>query len=144
MALTETNKIVSKKSRISFILLGLLLGGLVWSLFFLIDYLANPDPELERGLLFLAFVGISGFISVLVPLKPVDGLISGSLYSVLLYIVLNLIQVFYLIKLGILKEVWEPQYLSSYLLSIPIALGCSFVGIAVKHRNLIFSIFNGK
>ena len=117
--------------------LGLFLGALIWSLFFLIDYLVKPDPELERIILLYVFIGLGGLIAGLVPsglesYRIVDGLISGSIYSVLFYITINLIQVFYLIKLGVLKELWDPNSLISSLLYIPIVIGCAIVGIAIR------------
>ncbi|GAH59926.1 unnamed protein product, partial [marine sediment metagenome] len=98
-----------------------------------------PDPELERAILFFVFIGLSGLISGLIPLNIIDGLIAGSIYSVLFYITINLIQVFYFIKLGIL-DVWEPRYLSSSLKYIPISLGCSIVGIGLRFMfNYLFN-----
>lgn len=140
MALKETDKLVERKKRTLFIVLGVILGVLVFNLFFLLDFLFYFDPELELAILLLALIGLGGFISGIIPLKIVDGLISGAFYSLFFYIEINLIAVFYYIHLGVLDEVWEPQNLAISLLYVLMTLGCSIVGIGL--RFLIVLLFN--
>ena len=140
MALEENGKVVGRKKRIIFILLGILLGVLVFNLFYLLDYFFYLDPELEKLMLLFFLIGLGGFISGLVPLKAVDGLISGTSYSVLFYIQTNLMQVFYYIRLGVLEVFWEPQILAKSLLYVLLTLGCSIIGIGL--RFLIDLLYN--
>ncbi len=140
MALKGTDKLSERKKRTLFIILGVILGVLAFNLFFLLDYLFYFDPELESAILFLTLIGLGGFISGLIPLKIVDGLISGASYSVFVYIQINLMTVFYYIHWGILDEVWKPQILARYLLSILITFSCAIIGIGL--RFLIVLLFN--
>ena len=132
MALKGTDKLAERKKRILFIILGVIFGVLVFNLNFLLDYLFYFDPELESVILLLTLIGLGGFISGLIPLKMVDGLISGAFYSVFFYIEINLIAVFYYIHLGVLDEVWEPQNLAITLLYVPMTIGCSIIGIGLR------------
>ena len=132
MALKGTDKLAERKKRTLFIILGVILGVLVFNLNFLLDYLFYFDPELESAILFLTLIGLGGFISGLIPLKIVDGLISGAFYSLFFYIEINLIAVFYYIHLGVLDEVWEPQNLAITLLYVPMTIGCSIIGIGLR------------
>ncbi len=140
MALKGTDKLAERKKRTLFIILGVILGVLVFNLFFLLDYLFYFDPELESAILLHVFIGLGGLISGLIPLKKVDGLISGAFYSLFFYIEINLIAVFYYIHLGVLDEVWEPQNLAITLLYVLITIGCSIIGIGL--RFLIVLLFS--
>ena len=128
----DKDETIDKKKRIIFIFLGILLGFLLFSSFFLFDYLFYFDPELEGPLFLLLFIILSGFISGLVPLEIVDGIISGALFSVFLYIVWILRQVFYFIKLGILIEVWEPKILVAVLRLFMFAFCGSIIGVILR------------
>ena len=132
MALKGTDKLAERKKRTLFIILGIILGVLVFNLSFLLDYLFYFDPELESAILLLTLIGLGGFISGLIPLKIVDGLISGAFYSLFFYIEINLVAVFYYIHLGVLDEVWEPQYLANTLLYVLMTIGCSIIGIGLR------------
>ena len=136
----RTGKLTERKKRILFIILGIIFGILAFNLSFLIDYLFYIDPELESAILLLVCIGLGGLISGLIPMKWSDGLISGAFYSVLFYIQINLMAVFYYIQLGILDEVWEPQNLAITLLYVLMTIGCSILGIGL--RFLIGLLFN--
>ncbi len=140
MALKETDKLAERKKRTLFIIIGAIIGVLVFNLFFLLDYLFYFDPELESIILLYVFIGLGGFISGLIPLKIVDGLISGVSYSFFFYIEMNLMAVFYYIKLGVLNEVWKPQILAITLLYVLITIGCAIIGIGL--RFLIVLLFS--
>ena len=140
MVQKETDKLTERKKRTLFIILGATIGVLVFNLNFLLDYLFYFDPELESVILLLFSIGLGGFISGLIPLKIVDGLISGAFYSLFFYIEINLIAVFYYIHLGILGEVWEPQNLAITLLYVLMTIGCSIIGIGL--RFLIVLLFS--
>ena len=140
MALKGTDKLTERKKRTLFIILGAILGVLVFNLNFLLDYLFYFDPELEKAILLLVSIGLGGFISGLIPLKIVDGLISNASYSVFFYIQMNLMAVFYYIQLGVLDEVWEPQILAVTLLYVLMTIGCSIIGIGL--RFLIVLLFS--
>lgn len=139
MAIEETEIKVERKKRILFVLLGNILAALIIGLFFLLDFLIYLDPELERGLLFLIFIGLSGFVSGLVPSKITDGLISGAIYSVLFWISINLAQLSHFMRMNILVA-WHPQYLIASLRYIAIAFGCAVIGIGLK--SLIVLLIN--
>lgn len=128
----KIKELTEKQKRFLFGTLGVISGLIVFNLFFLLDYLFYLDPELEKALWLLSLICLGGFISGLIPLKIVDGIITGTAYSILFYIEMNLLVVFHYISLGLLGEIWEPIILARSLLYVLMTLACSTIGIGLR------------